>query len=262
MSTHDQSNRPHRQRSGTQTTRLIGAVGSFLLALLITSSIHPTECYGKGKLVRYTGVLQDENQSAIGGIYRIKFSLFKTQSTRRAQWSETHWVVVDNGRYDVVLGQNKKIPKRMDLDNAFIGVSLDGVGEIVREKLTVELEPPTMRGENEPLLTTPAPRGGTARKAKTESHVEYAEKAGFAFEAERATNADKINNLTVKELEAKLNKPPRIGSSVKHTGKAGGKGGYGFEYSCPKGYVVTGMKGSDGKFIDSLQLICSPLESR
>ena len=52
----------------------------------------------------------------------------------------------------------------------------------------------------------------------------------------------------------------RISSSKRYTGSAGGEGGVTYELKCPKGHVVTGVRGGSGIYLDSIQLICSPLE--
>lgn len=93
--------------------------------------------------------------------------------------------------------------------------------------------------------------------------VEYAETAGLAYEAEHAKVADRVGDWSQAELEDHLKNVSgkvRISSSKRYTGSAGGEGGVTYELKCPKGHVVTGVRGGSGIYLDSIQLICSPLE--
>ena len=163
---------------------------------------------------------------------------------------------VDGGRYTVRLGARKALPKNLKPEKMFVGVSLVGVGEILREPL---LEPaPVVPAAA--AASAPGPRDVVV-SAKTTRNSDIADRAMHAYEADHASNADRIGNLTVTDLKAMF-APGKVktGSRTKETDSAGGPGGKLYALECPRGYVVTGVQGGSGKYLDSISLICSPLE--
>jgi len=208
---------------------------------------------GKSPRVPYTGQLQNENMRPIAGVYPMQFSLYKTRKGRRAVWSESLWVAVENGNYTVEIGARKKLPKKLKLERLFLGVEIVGVGEILRERLIPESTPAIASGTPQAPAPPPADRNTSTQNSTVDE-------AMFAYEAGYAKNAAKINNMDVEELKQYIHVPVKLGPATKNTGAAGGSGGYEFNESCPKGYVVTGMRGAAGKYLDSISLICSPIE--
>ncbi len=206
--------------------------------------------------VAYSGILQDENLNPISGVYPLRFGLYRSPTGRRAIWTNRLWVSVDSGRYTINLGEGKPIPGRLKLEELYVGVSIDGVGEVLREKLIQESPTTPPQGPN---TVQPASPPKKADKSTSRSS-NIADRAMHAFEADHAVNADKIGNLTVEDLKRTIVKPVKIGSRTRETGQAGGPGGKFYEENCPKGYVVTGIRGGSGKYLDSISLICSPLE--
>ena len=87
--------------------------------------------------------------------------------------------------------------------------------------------------------------------------------AGFAYEADRAHNTDAVGGLTATEI-LKMVKESKtevtIGGRSRNSETAGGTGGQPYTLRCPKGYVVTGITGGAAAFVDSVSIICSPLE--
>jgi len=230
-----------------------------LLTLAMIFATTPSIARGeKSPRVPYNGHLQNENMGPIAGIYPIKFSLYKTRKGRRAVWSENTWVAVENGRYSVEIGGQKKLPRKLKLERLFLGVEIAGVGEILRERLipresafseTQPTGPEVVASPaREPTSSNPTPQGSAVDVAM------------LAYEAEYAKNSAKLNNMDVEELKKYVYVPVKLGTNTRNTGAAGGSGGYEFNESCPRGYVVTGMRGAAGKYLDSLSLICSPLE--
>jgi len=212
---------------------------------------------GKSARVMYTGKLQNENMGKIAGVYPIQFSLYKTRKGRRAIWSESLWVAVENGNYSVEIGARKKLPRSLNLERLFLGVEIVGIGEILRERLI-----PETRAAPQPAMNTisaPAPASKTDPLGAA-SGASVVDEAMFAYEAGYSKNSAKLNNMDVEELKKFIHVPVKLGLTTKNTSPAGGAGGYEFTESCPKGYVVTGMRGAAGKYLDSLTLICSPLE--
>ncbi len=205
--------------------------------------------------VVYEGKLQDAKRNPVGGVFPLTFSLHQGPKGGKSLWTESHFVAVDSGRYTTRLGEKRPIPPNVDISQAYLAVSITGGDEIVRERLD-----PKARTEPEaaPPSGRPEAAGPGGRKV-----VDYAETAGLAYEAEHAKVADRVGTLTAEDIEEKLKSgggKASLGSKTRFTARAGGEGGVAYEVKCPKGYVVTGMRGGSGLYLDSAQLICSPLE--
>lgn len=203
----------------------------------------------------YKGRVVDDSGKPVSGIYPMTFRLHAGVTTRKAVWSESWWVAVDNGVYRVLLGEKNPLPARSDLSKMVLSVEIPGVGEVVREPFAAQPS-----GSAGPALhtVTPPAKGG----------VRYADNAGFAVEAEHAKNADRLQNLTVEELTRKIleegggaRSGVRVGKTRKYGNRIGGPGGTA-EYNevCPPGTVMVGIRGGAGIYIDSIQIVCAPLE--
>lgn len=213
----------------------------------------------KAQTVTYVGQLQDEARNAIGGVYPLQFALYGPGASTKPVWTDTSWVAVDKGVYTVELGAKKALPSKLRPEDLTISVSLSGGPELVREPLAGVMAPDVQDGD--PAMATPQAGGHppeTSPRAK--GVVEYADRAGYAFEAEHASTADKLENMSLEELRKVLVTKPSLGKTKKYTAQIGGQGGYEYTELCPEGYVVVGMTGAAGKFIDSMRLVCAPLE--
>jgi hypothetical protein len=205
----------------------------------------------KRTVLSYHSTLKDDDNKPVGGIFQMQFELRKAKS-KKAFWKEKHWVSVDNGHYTVQLGRATHLPKDLDPKSAVMTVSIAGVGEVLQESLA--------GGEvalNEEAGESP---GGGKRI------VQYAEKAGFAYEAERATVADRLGNFTAKLLQDALDElqkrklKVKVGKNQVNLTSIGGVGGTPFESICPAGTVMVGIRGGAGIYIDNFQVVCAPLE--
>jgi len=224
----------------------------------------------------YGGRLQDAQGRPIGGVFPLTFNFYAAEKGGRATWTESHFVAVDNGVYAVELGSKKPLPKNLKLDRVWLGVALSGGTELAREKLdgasasaaATPAAPATPAPAAPATPTTPAPAtppGPTVGAPPAKSTGSYAELAGFAYEAERAKSADAIGGMTaqeIKNLAKTVTTPakPKIGATKRYTEQVGGTGGNPYTLQCPPGYVVTGIKGGAAAYMDSIVLICSPLE--
>jgi len=213
--------------------------------------------------VVYGGRLQDAQGRPIAGIYPLTFNFYKGEKGGKATWSEAHYVAVDNGVYAVQLGGVKPFPKGMQLDKVWLGVQLSGGKEILREKFAATDAAPAPQAGTAPQPSNPQTVVGAPPAKSTQS---YAELAGYAYEAKKAETADSIGGMTgdqIKELAkagaANSNKV-KIGVAKRYTEQVGGTGGQPYTLQCPPGHVVTGIKGGAAAYLDSLTLICSPLE--
>lgn len=208
----------------------------------------------------YSGKLLDERAAPIGGVFPLTFALYGKPRGGSALWSEQHFVAVDQGLYMIELGRRAKLPKKLPLDQLYVGVQITGGPEIVRERFVPEGSEPDrvvrQQGQQQP--------GGKAPPAA--GIVDYAEKAGFAYVAEKADNAVRLDGLTLDELKKQLGGGDggggkvTIGSEAYNAPGAGGEGGTPFQQLCPDGYVVTGMRGGSGLYVDRVGVICSPLQ--
>ena len=231
-----------------------------IVACLGLMAHSPTVIAGNDTLV-YEGKLEDSKHKAVSGVFPLSFSLHRSTRGGKSVWSESHFVAVEDGKYVVDLGRRRPIPKKLKVDKLFLAVSLTGGAEIVREKV----RPQSLRREDAVAAQAPPTPPPTVkpREQGGKTVVEYAESAGLAFEAEHAKVADRVGRMTESELLEKIRSgggKAKIGTSKRYTSSAGGEGGISYELKCPKGHVVTGMRGGSGIYIDRVQLICSPLE--
>lgn len=244
-------------RSIRNITGLMVCVG-----LLFTA--FPSDAWG-ATLV-YEGKIEDSSRKAVSGVFPLSFSLHRSTRGGKSVWSESHFVAVDDGKYVVELGARRPMGAKLKVEKLFLAVSLTGGAEIVREKV----QPQSVRREVEVVEAAPSPpasptvaASAKVRQQGNKTVVDYAESAGLAFEAEHAKVADRVGRMTEAELLEKIRAgggKTKIGSSKRYTSSAGGEGGISYELKCPKGHVVTGMRGGSGIYIDRVQLICSPLE--
>lgn len=203
----------------------------------------------KRTILEFESRLRDENDKPVSGIFPMSFALKKPKA-KRSFWSEKHWVAVDNGRYSLQLGRTKRLPKGFDPKIAIMEVGIKGAGQVLREALA---------GASASLSeVVDAPTGKRI--------VQYAEKAGFAYDAEHATISDRIGAYNAKELKDAIEELQKRKVKLKvsrnriNLTSAGGVGGTKFEQICPPGTIAVGIRGGAGIYIDNLQVVCAPLE--
>jgi hypothetical protein len=243
---------------------------TFLPALLCTtalwSPVHAVAAETKGPaltagnkaaakrtVLQFESTLKDEEQKPVSGIFPMQFELRKPNSAK-AFWKEKHWVAVDNGKYALQLGRETALPKALDPKTAVLVVAIVGAGEIMHEPLAGEAALTQIDG---------AVGAGSGSGKRI---VQYAEKSGFAYEAERAASADRIGQYTAKLLADTLDAldkrkvKVKVGRNHVNLSSVGGAGGTPFELICPPGTVSVGIRGGAGIYIDNFQVVCAPLE--
>jgi hypothetical protein len=214
----------------------------------------------KSNTFMYTGQLIDENRNPIGGVYPLQFALYASGQSEKPLWKETHWVAVDQGLYQVELGTSTAIPKKLKLQDLSIGVGLEGGAQLTREDLRPYVAGPDQAADLTPPPINPLATAPTMTSPRPKGMVDYADRAGYAIEAEHAGTADRLDNMTVEELKKVVASKVSIGKARKYTDSVGGDGGYEFTEMCPDGYVVVGISGAAGRYIDNFRLVCAPLE--
>jgi hypothetical protein len=235
----------------------IGIMTFFLAFLLAVSAV------AKKRVLVYSGKLLDERAGPIGGVFPLTFAFYTKSRGGTPVWQEQHFVGVDNGLYLIELGRKKAIPGSVSLDNLYVGVRITGGPELVRERFVPESSNEEVIHEQGAKPPTTQQQGGT---------VDYAEKAGFAYSAESAQDAKRLDGLTLDQIKKSIGSEGggggggggavTIGTNTFNAPTAGGDGGTPFQQLCPEGYVVTGLRGASGLYLDRIGIICSPLESK
>jgi hypothetical protein len=214
----------------------------------------------------YGGRLVDGEGRPVSGIFPLTFHLYAARGARKSSWKTSLHVAVDNGVYAVELGRDKPLPKGLAVEKAEIGVALTGQRrELVREALGPKATAVPAERVEPIVITVESPMVGARPGAGGKS---YADLSGMAYEAERAKVAERVGGLGEAEIRelARAATPSsapsraRIGAEKRTTDRAGGADGRPYSLTCPAGYVVTGISGGAGALVDSISLICSPLE--
>ena len=215
-------------------------------------------------LVIYQGLLQDKDGDPVSGVFPFQFHLYRSGMSALPLWSETHYVSVIDGTYQVPLGSTEPLAHRLLSGQRWIGVELLGEGEILRDQILIR-----------------PPESSQSGRALAQA-LSHADSSDFALEAQRARVADNalaLDGMTAQEIENLANlalqrlgehiADPhahsataryRIGSDRRTMDSVGGRGGSPYDVRCPPGHVVTGIEGGAGRLVDSLSIICSPLE--
>jgi hypothetical protein len=237
----------------------VNKIMSFLVVFaVLTASV---DAFAKRRVLVYTGQLLDEGARPIGGVFPLTFAFYNKRRGGKALWSETHFVAVDDGNYMVDLGRQTKIQPSIDLGKLYVGVRVAKGPELVRERFVAEgSEPEEVIRHQTSKQGGKVPQGGT---------VDYAEKAGFAYVAEKADSAVRLDGLTLDQLKKALGNKEgggggkvTIGTKTFEGDNIGGQGGTPFRQLCPEGYIMTGIQGGSGLYIDRMSIICSPLETK
>lgn len=212
-------------------------------------------------LFAYQGELVDEGNRPISGVFPLTFALYRQEDATEAFWKEVHWVSVDQGVYRVLLGLYESAAAEWDGQEMFLGVEV-AESEFLRHPFTPTLTPP--------------PR--TREEIIAELEVTYsdlADNALRAVEAAIAEDCETIGGMTLEELdrydevleavvdlERRVEEATgaRLGNRTTTLERIGGAGGNSYSRSCPPGHVVTGARGGAGALIDSIELLCSPLQ--
>lgn len=240
---------PQATRLVRRTTSL--AVAAALLLPIAANAGEPAKMTDKRTVISYQSTLKDDDNKPVSGIFPMQFALHKPGS-KKTFWKEKHWVAVDNGHYVLHLGRMSNLPKDLDPKSAVLAVSIPGVGVVLEEALA---------GGGAAIGQEVSIGGGDGKRI-----VSYAEKAGFAYEAERAESAGRLGNFTAKLLQDALDElqkrklKVKVGRNHINLTSVGGVGGTPFESICPPNMVSVGIRGGSGIYIDNFQVVCAPLE--
>lgn len=234
-----------------------------MLCIVVVLGLFALPAAAKQRVLVYSGKLLDERAAPVGGVFPLTFAFYNKSRGGKSLWSEKHFVAVDNGIYTVELGRKRLIKSSIDLNRLYVGVRLSNGPELVRERFVAE------GAEPEEVIRSQGAKTNAKAPAKVSGTVDYAEKAGFAYVAERADDAKRFDGMTMDQLKKRLaassggsGAKVTLGTNTFNAPTAGGNGGTPFQQLCPEGYVVTGLRGGSGLYIDRVGVICSPLESK
>lgn len=240
-----------------------------LLALSVTLAAHAQQDDDAFRF-RYEGELLNASSEPISGVFALTFKLFDSEDSDEVLWSESHYVSVNLGTYAMILGADSAVPENLQGQQAFIAVEIAGIGEVVRHEHTIEAWQPPAR---------------SAPQVDDISFASIADRAIFADRARQADNCERLGGRTLQEIDrfSELSRQivelrqqienlrsqtqPRAGGSVTigdrtvTLDRAGGSGGRTYRHQCPPNHVAVGITGGAGDLIDSVTLICAPLES-
>lgn len=189
----------------------------------------------------YDGKLVSPEGAPIGGVFWMEFKLFPSQKDKDALWSEGMFVAVDKGAYLLELGTLSAFPQDLKLAGNWLAVSIEDV-EVSR----VQVEESWVKGQ---LALEENGQAGAR-----------VEQCGICDKAELAANSRRLDGLTLKQLKSVIGKGVKPAASKRLSSAVGGTEGNMFKLECPPGHVVTGLQGTAEKGINSLILICRPLE--
>lgn len=212
-------------------------------------------------LSRYTGELADDDLKPISGIFKVTFKLFPDISAPKEIWTEAIFVTVVEGRYDVALGRITPIGANLDGRQLFLSATLE---EEPGERIPFAVRAATTRDDS--------PSGPIFRG---KSFADVADRALVASRAATADNCSTLGGKTAEEIDqskelnkrvSELREALREKSSIKLGGqqqvleRVGGAGGNSYQRQCPPGFVVTGFRGGQGQFLDSIEIVCNAIE--
>lgn len=234
------------------------------------------DAHGQDLVARYEGELIDDQARPLAGIFALTFKLYPEQEAEEAVWEEHHFLAVVEGGYTVRLGENTLLNPEWSGREMYVAVEFMGQ-EIVREAQSLTHSPIVEITPQDPLEQLHQLLAGRVIEV-TFAHL--ADHALTALQAEHAADADRLGGRTAAEIdryddlvemlaEHQIDPNAHGGAArtTRTTGdatmvlqRAGGEGGIPYTRMCPRGYVVVGIQGAAGGFIDSIQLVCAPLE--
>jgi len=219
---------------------------SRLISILVTAVVLAGAASAHAALPKtlvYSGALNDEKGSPLGGIYWMRFALHREKEDQKQLWFEEVYVAVDKGQYRVELGKQRPIPQAVELTTLFLSVQVDGT-EVQRVPVDASMVSP-----------------GTVTGAEGQGAAFPGASGAACAQCVNADNAARLEGMSFRQIvETVAKKGLKVGATAHFTSAVGSGEGTPFRLTCPPGFVVTGIKGKAGDTIGNLQLVCSPLE--
>jgi hypothetical protein len=234
-----------------------------LLGLICVSGVlSPQYVHAQNIEMTYTGELVDGDSRPISGVFHLRFVLYESSDGETPAWVDERYVAVYDGMYNVALGRYAPLPDSFDERDMTLAVELGAFGEIARFPLKIESTPPEPT-RDEIIANLDITYADLAERA---IHAEEAREAGdcLTLGGRRLEELDRFDEILsqIVELRDEVSRAtvPRVGARTTTLERVGGAGGIAYVRTCPSNHVVVGMRGGAGNFIDSIELICAPLE--
>jgi hypothetical protein len=210
----------------------------------------------------YRGEMVDPDGVPLSGTFPLTFTLFDSPDGQTPLWTETRFVTVFNGGYELHLGRATPMAPTLAGQSLTIAITLGSLGEITRAPYTpVAWAPPV-----DPLDTANVER------------ITFADLAGRAIRADRAQfardcrtlggrdvtqidrSADMMGRIEDVRDELREGAGAQVGEDRQYVDRFGGPNGNRYEHNCPPGYVITGARGGAGNVVDGIQFVCSQIQ--
>jgi hypothetical protein len=211
---------------------------------------------------RFRGELVDQQNRPISGVFKMEFSIANDRESVPF-WREGRYVAVQEGMYELSLGESTPLPASFEGRTVAIRTTLGSDQPEGPPVMWVVTAPPTR------------PDGGLPPDLRGRSFVDVADRAIEADRAIVAENCLSLGGKPAAELDksAEFNRLlSEIRAEIRDKGgaklsaetqvleRAGGPGGNPYQRQCPPNHVVTGFRGGMGNFLDSIEIVCSPIE--
>lgn len=238
-------------------TRIVFSLAMALLVLLAIPTSASAQ-YSVG--VTYRGELIDGELSPLSGVFALRFALFEDAEATVPLWQEDRFVATENGLYEITLGREIPLPATVDGRRLSLAVMTRDGTTITRHPMRVVYD-----------------RLDAGEVSATVRHQTFADLAGYARRAERATTAENCTRLSgrtlaqidqydnvlrrIRELQqAMLPGGLRISPETVDQPRIGGDSGIRYDVICPPGFAMTGARGGHGHVVDGFQPICTRIE--
>lgn len=220
--------------------------------------------------IEYTGELIDESARPLSGVFPMTFKLYENADSTEPIWSESHYVAVVDGEYTLDLGNATPLDPELARRALSLGAELLGQ-EIVREPMIIG---PSADVAEAPELPIDLSEGDIT----TATFVNIAQRVLYAPEARRARIGYRLNGRTLEDIDRSEEvlqhleqhevapdahsetQGNRLGATTTVLERVGGRGGHPYTRLCPEGSVAVGIQGASGAMVDSVELVCAPLE--
>jgi hypothetical protein len=213
--------------------------------------------------VAYAGELVDGDYVPISGVFELTFALYASADATEAEWSELRYVAVFEGEYSVLLGAQEPLAAAWSDRDMSLGIQLGDMGEVVRQPihLTRFVASPPVRSDmvvaehvfaHEALIAMTSDTVRTSRECQRFNGRTLAEFDQFD---------DMLAHITEMRGTLQTQSHAHLGSETTNTRTMGsGRGGRTFESNCPPNYVVTAIRGNADVLVNSVRIVCQPLQ--
>lgn len=213
-------------------------------------------------LVTWTGEFIDPDLRPVSGVFAITLRLFDDAAASDAVWTERRYVSVLDGTYELLLGEHSALPESLRGRTMSLGVSVDGAGEVTRSELRIVPAPPKP-GRAETLAGIEITWADLSERAVMAHAARTAEDCA-TLDGRTLAQIDRYDELLSEIVRARERLDQLRGAALSNQTvtleRVGGAGGNPYQRTCPPGHVVVGIRGGAGALIDSIELVCAPLQ--